>query len=61
MSDLHQAIADMQEIAEALPDSTDKGRLLANIEAMQRTAEMYTDDTIGLYEKIMGFAMRAAV
>lgn len=61
MSDLHNTIHEMRELAESMPDCTDKGRLLANIEAMQTTAEMYTDDTIGLYEKIMGFAMRAAV
>jgi hypothetical protein len=61
MSDLHTAIDDIRKLADELPDCTEKGRLLANVDAMQETAEYYTDDTIELYEKIMGFAMRAAV
>ncbi len=61
ISDLHQTIQEIRDLAESLPESTEKGYLLANLDAMQRTADDYTEDTIGLYEKIMNFAMRAAV
>lgn len=60
MSDLQESIRQIRELAESLPDGTDKGYLLARVDIMQQSADDYVENTIGLYEKITDFAMSAA-
>ncbi len=61
MSNLHNTIEEMRVLAETLPESTEKGYLLARIDIMQTTAEDYTENTVGLYDDVLNFAMVAAL
>lgn len=58
---LQDNIESIKEIASNLPDSTLKGRILASTDCLETTADQYADQTIGLYEQMLSFAMRAAV